>query len=327
MAEPIRVGLLGTGHAHATGKLKTYQASSEWEVAGVCEPFPEFRARRENDPAYRGVPWLSQDDLLGDPTVKVVAIESHVEPNLRLARAAIEAGKHLHLDKPAGTSLPEYASLLHEAARRDLIVQMGYMFRYHHGFDFIRRALREGWLGDVHAVTASINSPEGSAGHRQFLGFHPGGILFELGCHLIDMLVLQMGRPKHVHPLLRSDSPLDDGFADNTLTVFEFEKAVAHLSCAQLEVEPGSRRRWEVLGSNGTIAMQPLEPPQLRMCLKEPRGGYGAGWQTVEIPWTPRYIIDAVDLAACVRGERAYAYSHENDLITQETLLRACGTL
>lgn len=81
------------------------------------------------------------------------------------------------------------------------------------------------------------------------------------------------------------------------------------------------------MGSNGTIAMQPLEPPQLRLCLKEPRGGFSAGWQSVEVGWTPRYVHDLADLAACVRGERPFAYTPEHDLAVQEALLRACGTL
>lgn len=327
MPEPLRCALLGTGHAHAAGKLRVLQASPEWEVVGVCEPFPEFRERARGNPAYREVRWLSQDDLLGDPTIKMVAIESHVEPNLALAQAAIDAGKHIHLDKPAGTSLSAFEALLETATKRHLIVQLGYMFRYNQGFDFIRRALREGWLGDVHAVTGSINSPLGTPEHRRFLGFHPGGILFELGCHLIDMLVIQLGKPRHVHPHLRSDGPYQDGFTDNTHTVFEYEKAVAHLSCSQLEVEPSSRRRWEVMGDNGTITLQPLEPPSLRLCLKEPRGGFAAGWQAVEVPWTPRYILDLQDLAACIRGERPFAYSPQHDLDVQETLLRACDTL
>lgn len=70
----------------------------------------------------------------------MLAIESKVEKLLSLARRAIEAGKHIHLDKPAGTSLEEFRSLLNEAEKRSLIVQMGYMFRYNEGFNLVRRA-------------------------------------------------------------------------------------------------------------------------------------------------------------------------------------------
>jgi len=45
------------------------------------------------------------------------------------------------------------------------------------------------------------------------------------------------------------------------------------------------------------------------------------------VSWTPRYVRDLADLASCVRGERAFAYTHDHDLAVQETLLRACDTL
>ena len=55
---------------------------------------------------------------------------------------------HIHLDKPAGESLPQFKRILDEAAKKHLLVQMGYMYRYNPGVVMLRDFLKRGWLGD-----------------------------------------------------------------------------------------------------------------------------------------------------------------------------------
>src|SRR5262249_10407927 len=229
-----------------------------------------------------------------------------------------------HLDKPPGADLPRFRALLDAARRQGLIVQMGYMFRYNTGFDCIRRALREGWLGRVHYLHGCINTDHGPEARRP-VAFHPGGMMLELGSHLIDMLVLLMGRPQRVTPFLRHDAAADDALADNTLAVFEFERAIATIESAAREAQPFPRRMFEVCGDQGSIVLQPLEPPALRLCLREPRSGFGAGWQTLPVEDVPRYERDLAELARCIGAGEALPYSYEHDAVVQETVLRAFG--
>lgn len=324
MKDKIRCAILGTGHGHASGKLHVLQASDDWAFAGVCEPDPAWRARREREKAFAGVRWLTEADVLGDPTIRMVAVESEVRQLVDLGRKVIDAGKHLHLDKPAGVSLSAFRALMDEAQRRDLVVQMGYMFRYNTGFDLVRQAVREGWLGDIHYLHGTINAIYDAA-HRKTLDFHPGGMMFELAGHLIDTLVLLMGRPRKVTPFMRHDGAFDDRLTDNTIAVLEYDRAVAVIECAALEFEAFPRRHFEVCGNRGSIVLQPLEPPAVRLCLSEPRGGYPAGRQDVAVPNVPRYVRDVEELARCIRGEQAFPYSRDHDLVMHETLLRACG--
>lgn len=326
LTDPIRCGLLGTGHSHAGGKMHVLQESDNWDFIGVCEPDAERRAQREQEEAWADVHWISEDKLLGDETVQLIAVESEVSRLLELGRKAVAAGKHIHLDKPAGTSLPEFRALLDDADRQGLIVQMGYMFRYNAGFDLVRQAMHDGWLGDVHYVHAAINSELNGELRRQF-AFHPGGMMLELGCHVIDMIILLLGRPLTVTPYLRHDAATDDTFADNTLAVLEFESTIAVVESAAMEVEPAARRQFEVCGSNGTIIVQPLEAPAVRLCLRKPSGLYEAGWQRIEVPEHGRYKRDVEELARCIRGEATFPYPTEHDFTVQETVLRACGTV
>jgi len=322
--DPIRCGLLGINHPHALDLLKVVTGSKEYEVVGVCEPDPNFRAQFERGIQSAGLRWLSRDELLGDETVKMVAIESDVPRLLELGQAAIEANKHIHLDKPAGMSLPEFRSLLDEAKKRNLIVQMGYMFRYNPGFDLIRRAVTERWLGDVYYIHASMCT-DYEPDKRTSVASYPGGIMLVLGCHLIDMIVLLLGAPTKVTPFLRHDADADDSLMDNTLAVLEYAKAMAVVETAVMEPQPFPARRFKVCGTEGSITLEPLEPPVARISLRKSVDEFKAGTQEVRLQRIPRHVRDVDDLADCIRGESDFSYFKEHDLSVQTTLLKACG--
>src|SRR5688500_14953799 len=73
----IKVGQIGVGHAHAT-KLGAFRQSSEWEVVGIVEPDAELRKRAENVEAYRGLNWMTQEQLLNVPGLQAVLVETRV---------------------------------------------------------------------------------------------------------------------------------------------------------------------------------------------------------------------------------------------------------
>lgn len=322
--ERIRCGVLGIGHAHGIDLLKVLRASPDYEFLGLCEPDAAVREKWRDDPALRDVRWLSEAELLGDPRVRMVAIESNVPRLLELAMRAVRAGKHIHLDKPAGTSLPEFQALLDEAARRDLLVQMGYMFRYNPGFDLVRRAVKEGWIGDVYAIHASMCT-DLPADARARMNVHPGGLMLELGCHLIDMIVLLQGAPQKVSSFLRHSGPFDDTLADNTCAVLEYDKALVTVETAAMEPLAFGARRFKVAGTNGSIILSPLEPPHARLALREDVPGYKAGVHEMDLPDLERHVLDVADLALCIRGEKIFEYAKQHDLEVQRTVLRACG--
>jgi predicted dehydrogenase len=326
MNDRIRCGILGTGHAHALGKLRVLRDSPDFELVGVCEPDPYWRERSMRTEEFASARWVEEDKLLGDPTIRMIAVESDVKANLPLARKAIEADKHIHLDKPPGTSLEEFRELLELAENKGLIVQMGYMFRYNPGFEFILNAVRQGWLGDIFYAHGSICTDIDPEARRR-LAFHPGGMMFELGCHLLDMMVLLFGRPRRVTPILRHDGPYEDDLADNTLAVLEFDDLVATLESSAMEPNAFGRRTFEVCGTMGSIVLRPIEPPAIKVSLREPRGEFKPGWSEVPVENVPRYVRDFEELARCIRGEQVFPYSKVHDFIVQETLLRACGII
>ena len=324
MVDPIRCGMIGTRHAHAMGKLDALKRSTLFELVGICEPDEAVLERIKEAEPFRDLPWTTMEALLEDPSVEMIAVETGVEELLETGRAAVRAGKHIHMDKPPGTSLHGFRLLLDEAEDNGLLVQMGYMFRYHPGFDLIRRAVWEGWLGNVYNIYASMNKDLPQE-RREGFAYHPGGMMLELGCHLIDMIVLLMGEPTRVTSFLRSDGGFDDGLADNTLAVLEFEKALATVEVGAMEPDAAVARRFKVTGDRGSCFLEPLEPPCVRLCVREPVAGYRAGWQSVAVKNQPRYVRDLEDLARCIWGESSSEYSYKHDYLVHKTLLQACS--
>lgn len=324
-AEPgkrIKIGQIGVGHAHAS-KLAVYRQSPDYEVVGVVEPDAALRKQAEQQPLYQGLKWLSREELLRTPDLQAVLVETRVRDLLDHAEAYVNAGKHIHLDKPAGESLPQLKRILDRAAEQKLLVQMGYMFRYNPGVVLLRDFLKKGWLGDVFEVHAVMSKVVGPADRRRFAEY-PGGMMFELGCHVLDLVIGILGKPLEVSSVNLHSSTVDDNLLDNMLAVLRYPRASATVKATALEVEGGDRRHLVVCGTEGTFHIQPLDNPTVRLSLAKPRGEYGKGTRTVQLPKYTRYVDDARDMARIIRGEKAPDFSYEHDLTVQETLLRAC---
>ena len=320
---PIRIGQIGVGHAHAS-KLSVYRDSPDYEVVGIVEPDEQLRHRAETQAAFRDLPWLTQEQLLNTPGVQAVLVETRVKDSLDVAEVCVAAGKHIHLDKPAGESLPQFRRILARAEQQNLLVQMGYMYRYNPAIVLLREFLRHGWLGEVFEVHTVMSKVVGSESRGE-LAEYPGGIMFELGCHILDLVVGVLGKPTEVTSFNQHVSSADDGLVDNMLAVLSYPKAIASVKSSAVEVQGFARRHFVVCGTEGTFHIQPLDDPSARVALSQPRGNYKAGYQDVSFPKYTRYVDDAADMARIIRGEKASDFSYEHDLTVQTALLQACG--
>ena len=166
----IKIGFLGGAYSHTKGKLEVLAKSSDFEVVGLWTPDPDLRDsfRRQ------GVPIHGRDELLNNSEVEVIAVQSAPPDHARQAMMVIEAGKHLHLEKPPALDIPSFRAVLEAAKRKERIVQLGYMWRHHPGFAKIFEMVRNGWLGDVYFVQATINK-QLSASRRPEWAIYRGG--------------------------------------------------------------------------------------------------------------------------------------------------------
>jgi predicted dehydrogenase len=319
----IRIGQIGVGHAHAN-KLSVFRQSPDYEVVGIVEPDETLRKQAESRDPYRDLPWMTQEQLLNVPDLQAVLVETRVRDLLNVAEICIAAGKHIHLDKPAGESLPQFTRILESAAKQNLLLQMGYMYRYNPAVVLLREFLKRGWLGEVFEVHTVMSKVVDPASRIQLAEFR-GGMMFELGCHIIDLVVGVLGKPEKVTPFPQHVGPQNDGLVDNMLAVFEYPRATATVKSSALEVNGFDRRHLVVCGTAGTFHIQPLDDPTARVALSMARDSYLRGYQDISFPKYIRYIDDAADMAKIIRGEKAADFTPEHDLAVQTALLQACG--
>jgi predicted dehydrogenase len=324
----LRIGQIGTKHPHAAGKLAAILKYPElFEFVGLVEPDAHRRDAVKNEPPYRGLRWLGEEELLAAEGLRAVAVETAIADLVPTAIRCLQAGLHVHVDKPAGDSLEQCRALHRVATERGLTVQMGYMFRYNPAFQLAHRLVREGWLGEITEVSGMIGKYADDASRREFATY-PGGGMFELACHLIDQLVYLLGAPARVSAHTRHTFPDKDTFADNQLAVFDYPKAIATIRCNHIDPLGGERRQFSISGTQGTLEIRPLEPPRARLGLDRPRGGFFQGYQDVSLPpLAGRYDEEFLDLGRVIRGEKTLAWDAAHDVAAHEAILRAAGML
>ncbi|BCX03671.1 MAG: hypothetical protein KatS3mg053_1609 [Candidatus Roseilinea sp.] len=326
----LRMAQYGTKHGHAEGKLLAMQTNPQVELAGVYEPDPAQRERlQRQSETFRRVHWFDDPrEMLDDPTIVAIASEGLNSESLAHTEQIVRAGKHVWYDKPAGDDWAHWQCVVRLAEQQRVHIQMGYMFRYHNGFRQIVEWAKSGLLGHVFAVRAHMSTWLTPAA-REVISTHAGGIFYDLAGHMLDPIVWLLGRPRRVTAFLRNDSGDVPAFKDNTLGVFEFERAIAFVDIAAMEPRPMARR-FEVYGVKGSaILLEPFEPAHaLRLCLEEAGGGYAAGEHLIPVqPQTRQQLYD-LELEAFIRtitGAQAPDRPLAHESLVQETLLRATG--
>ena len=322
----IRIGQIGTTHPHASGKLAAIRKFPElFELVGVVEANDARWASVSKKAPYAGLPRLSEEQLFNSAGLQAVAVETRVADLVPTAVRCLDAGVHIHLDKPAGESLNDCKAMHALAQRKRRVIQMGYMLRYNPGFEFLYQVLEEGWLGEITEVNGMMGKYMHDAGRKELAEFAGGG-MFELACHLIDQVVTVLGKPSSVTPFTRRSFPDKDSFADNQLAVLEYPKALATVRCNHIDKMGAPRRQFSVTGTEGTLEIRPLESGKIRLGLPRAQGPYKKGYQELTFPRKGgRYDGEFVDLAAVIRGEKELAWDAPHDIATHEAVLLACG--
>jgi hypothetical protein len=180
--ERLRVAQIGTSHAHAAGKMDALRSLPDlYDVVGYAEPIASRQAAAQKAKSFAGLKYLTEAEILADPSIRVVVIETTLEDSARAAFAALKAGKHIHLDKPGAEKHANFVALRRYAAEKGLTVQMGYMLRYNPAIQLLVRAVKEGWLGDVMEIDASMGKLLDEAGRKRFAQIPGGGMVDGMG--------------------------------------------------------------------------------------------------------------------------------------------------
>jgi predicted dehydrogenase len=279
----VRIGITGCGQA-ARIHLDRLLAEEGVAIVGCADPDPAA-ARALADwaavPPSAPVPvFADHRELLREASPDALAIFSPHRSHYRPAMDALQAGCHVFVEKPLSTNLQEAADIVALARARDLKVGVGHQYRLAPSLVEARRRLAEGAIGPLRLVSATLARPWLTTLGRAESAwrFDPeaagGGILADVGDHLVDALLWTTGRVAHEVGAVQSrrDPDIDlvtaaairladgtpatlaiSGVSPGPLFVLEYFGELGRLRATDsaLELEPAGADRQEV----------PLPPP------------------------------------------------------------------
>ncbi len=335
--EKIKIGQIGICHEHAQGKMDTLRRhlSDVYEIVGVVDDRSSHTARvpigESHLKSYEGLKWMTEDELLSYPGLQGVMVETTNGDLVPTALRCMKRGLPMHMDKPGGEDMNLFRQLLAGCKERNLPLQMGYMFRVNPAMQWSRKAIRNGWLGDIFEIQASMSHDYGGEEYQKYIGSFKGGIMFNLGCHLIDAIIPMMGRPEKVTSFLKSAPGYDPAIKNNCVAILEYPHATVTLRACSKEVNGSPRRNLKICGTRGTLELCPQErfdgqSLEMRLTLAEGNEAYPAGTHTLGFGVVrDRYEEQLRELAQIIRGEIKNPYTYEHDELVQEVLLAASG--
>jgi predicted dehydrogenase len=174
----IGVAVVGLGY-WGPNLVRNFFEIPEAELVAVCDLEPERLDRIGR--RYPGVRrTTSYAELLEDPTIEGIAIATTVSTHFALAEAALEAGKHVLVEKPMATSSEEALELIALAEERGLVLMPGHTFLYSPPVQAVRDLIQSGELGDIYFISSS----------RVNLGLHQPdvSVVWDLGPHDFSIL-------------------------------------------------------------------------------------------------------------------------------------------
>lgn len=324
----IRLGQIGIGHNHGEAKLLAARKFPElFEVIGYAEENGRWIERRGHFKGYEGLPRLSVAEVI--ERSDAVLVESDVWDLTKYAKACVDAGKHIHMDKPASGTLSEYRAVLDTARAKDLTVQLGYMYRYNPAVQRCLRHVKNGDLGEIYSINAEMSTFH-PVEYKRWLTNFGGGIMYILGSHLVDLIVYMLGEPKRIVPFLKSTGLDGVDFEDNCLAVLEYDRALARIFVSSVEVNGYGRRQLVVAGSRGTVNICPMERPTVMTYADTAMQGGTYRDVKTTVPFDldasgSRYDEMMRDFYSYVTKSKENPYTYEHDYLVQKVLSEIVG--
>jgi predicted dehydrogenase len=240
-----QVAVAGLGH-WGPNLARNFDDLAEltWICDGSAEQLTPFRRRF---PQARATERF--EEMLGDEKLQAVVIATPVPTHHELAKQALEAGKHVLVEKPPAMRAAEMDELVALADERDLVLMPGHLLLYHPGVQKLKELIDGGELGEVLCVY----------GNRQNLGIVRANenALWSLGVHDLSVILYLLDEEPEVATAQGRDF-LQDGVEDVVFCYLRFPSGkIAHMHLSWLD--PHKMRRLTVVGRDKMAVFDDME--------------------------------------------------------------------
>jgi predicted dehydrogenase len=250
---PIRLGVVGLGY-WGPNIVRVLHDLPETEVAWACDLSEEALARlTRRYPAVRAT--RAYEHMLDDETVDAVVVATPVATHHELAAAALDARKHVFVEKPLAASVAEANDLVTRADERGLLLMPGHTFLYSPSVNAARELIQGGELGEIYFITMS----------RVNLGLHQpdASVVWDLAPHDFSILHYWLEEmPRKVSALSRAC--IVGNLPDVAFVNLEFPSGtIAHIELSWLA--PSKLRRTAVVGSQKMLVYDDTSNEPIRI--------------------------------------------------------------
>ncbi len=304
--DPSGIAVIGTGY-WGPGIVRNLESLPEARLLHLVDRLPE----RAKDVAARLCPGTSAhgdfDAVLADPEVEAVVIATPVRTHFELARAALQAGRHVLVEKPLAMTVAECRALEELAAERSRVLMVGHIFLFNAAVEQVRDYIASGTLGDVlYLYSRRVNLGRVQADVNALWSFAP---------HDLSILNYWLGStPLSIQA--RGFSYISEGVEDVVFCTLEYPNGIgAHVHIGWLD--PRKVREMTVVGRKKMVVFDDIAP-QAKVQLFDSRietSGTGpedfAGWQVdirhgdVTIPrlrWVEPLRTEMAHFLDCIRN-------------------------
>jgi predicted dehydrogenase len=309
-SKPVGVGFIGTGeisilHANALAEIPGAKLASVWNRSPklAVERAELFGVRRHETP----------EELVADPEVDAVFVLTNLETHLHYTRMALEAGKHVLVEKPLGATVAEIEEMKVLADRHGLVCVPGHNMIHEASLARARSMILNGDIGKIVSCYVLYNIH-----HSEERASTLPGMVRHILTHNIYTMIYLVGNPRRVTALkaVRHYEQLDK--EDLAMVLVELENGgIAHL-CASFAADDLSADPWtfmvKVIGTEGTTRYTYQDWVESKKGISHSRSYTGyQGTITNE----DRYFVDV-----CLKG--GAPLSSLDDAITCQKVVEAC---
>src|SRR5271165_3666083 len=317
----VRVGLIGFGLAGQAFHAPVIRGVSGMELACVLErhsskakeKYPEVRLAR------------TLDELLADTTISLCVVATPNDSHFSYAKACLEAGRHVVVDKPLTPTMAEAEQLVRLAAERNRLITVYQDRRWDGAFETVEQLVSSGTLGTVAEYEVRFDRFRLNAKQnawREQADFPAAGVLWDLGPHLIDGALVLFGEPQAICAAAlrqRATSQIDDAFD----VCMEYQHTRANLRARIIAYVPGPHLL--IHGTAGSYVKYGMDPQEeiLRSSHCPDGPDWGADWgKEPEEHWGTLSLVNGeTRKVPTERGDYRGFYANVRDAIEKGSKL------
>jgi scyllo-inositol 2-dehydrogenase (NADP+) len=310
----LRAGLIGFGMAGRVFHAPLISSVDGLELAAVVERHGDQAAQR-----YPGMTiYRSLEDLLADASIPLVVVATPSGTHYEVARQVLAAGKHAVVDKPLSVTSEQIAELIELARIHGRHLIPFHNRRWDGDFLTVQKLLHEHQLGRIVSIESRFDRWNPGATRRPWKDdpSQGGGVLLDLGTHLVDQALVLCGKPVAVSADVlreRDGEGSDDAF---TLRL-RYERCFVTLGANALSAPAGAR--FHVRGMRGNFRKKGVDPQEaaLNKITRIAAGNWGqepaADWGLLYVDVEGGMVSRPV---ASIPGDYRMFYAAVRDAIT-----------